>query len=551
MYEAHVLLLYGFAPFVRLLHPGRKLKVKSASAQGGKLMRQLLILVALLQPIVAPAQRSDAENPPEVSDQATLSSVSMLQSFNYPDHFVSHHDNLGNITITNNRSVLTRGDANFRLVPGLADPSKVSFESVKRPGLYLRHQGWRVKLHKFDGTQLFREDATFKRVPGLADASWESFESQNYPGKFLRHRNFHLWVEGGEGELFRKDATFLPVLPPSLAQATDKEAGRVVDHQELRSGSGGVVYLAGSDEPYTGLVRDFYPNGQRESESSYVDGKQDGIDTEWYDDGQKKAERTWALGQRVHEILWWENGQKRHESKYVDGKLHGGTSWFEDGNKRKEDVWVGGQKKSRTEWHENGNKKSEEFYVAGKKDGQFTAWYENGQMQAQVPFSEGAPHGNVTTWDPEGRKRLVENYVHGKKDGVRIEWHENGQMRTEELYRAGQRKVLKRWDVHGNILMSWPEENAQDDTSTNDNAVRMEQLKKRGGRFYEKGSDAPYSGAVKDYYPNGNKKSSLTLVDGKPVGRQFMWHASGTIEGEAEFDTDGTGYGKEWYEDGQ
>ncbi|MCZ6537013.1 MAG: toxin-antitoxin system YwqK family antitoxin [Gammaproteobacteria bacterium] len=344
-------------------------------------------------------------------------------------------------------------------------------------------------------------------------------------------------------------ASLLPVI--AFAQNVGKEAEGVVDHQELRSGSGGVVYLAGSDEPYTGLVRDFYPNGQRESESSYVDGKQDGIDTEWYDDGQKKAERTWALGQRVHEIQWWENGQKRHESKYVDGKLHGGTSWFEDGNKRKEDVWVDGQRKSQTEWHENGNKKSEEFYVAGRKDGQFTAWYENGQMQVQAQFSEGTPHGNVTTWDPEGRKRLVENYVHGKKDGVRIEWHENGQMRTEELYRAGQRKVLKRWDVHGNILVSWPEENAQDDTSANDNAVRMEQLKKRGGRFYEKGSDAPYSGAVKDYYPNGNKKSSLTLVDGKLVGRQFMWHASGTIEGKAEFDTDGTGYGKECYEDGQ
>ena len=134
----------------------------------------------------------------------------MLQSINFPDFYISHRDKLGEIT--SRQSQLDRGFASFRLVPGLADGNKVSFESVNRPGNYLRHQDWRVKLHRNDGSRLFREDATFARVPGLADESWISFESHNYPGKFLRHRNLHLWVESGNTPLFRNDATFTPLL---------------------------------------------------------------------------------------------------------------------------------------------------------------------------------------------------------------------------------------------------------------------------------------------------------------------------------------------------
>jgi hypothetical protein len=100
------------------------------------------------------------------------------------------------------------------MAPGLADSQLVSFESVNYPGHYLRHQDFRLKLQKSDGSQLFRQDATFKLGPGLADGSWSSFESINYPGHFIRHRNFHLYLERGNDDLFRKDSTFR-ISPPN------------------------------------------------------------------------------------------------------------------------------------------------------------------------------------------------------------------------------------------------------------------------------------------------------------------------------------------------
>jgi hypothetical protein len=89
----------------------------------------------------------------------------------------------------------------------------VSIESVNYPGYYLRHQNFRVQLHKSDGSQLFKDDATFKIKPGLADAAWVSLESANYPGHYLRHRNFHLYLEQGADDLFKKDSTFKFIAP--------------------------------------------------------------------------------------------------------------------------------------------------------------------------------------------------------------------------------------------------------------------------------------------------------------------------------------------------
>ena len=129
-----------------------------------------------------------------------------LRSFNYPTRFVGHQDGLGELMEV--QSELDKQAAEFRIVPGLADSTAISFESVSHPGHYLRHQDYRVKLHPFSDESLFKADATFWVVPGLAEASGFSFKSYNYPDRYLRHSYFHMMVEAGSGSLFMQDATF-------------------------------------------------------------------------------------------------------------------------------------------------------------------------------------------------------------------------------------------------------------------------------------------------------------------------------------------------------
>ena len=108
---------------------------------------------------------------------------------------------------------LDKRDAEWRIVRGLADPSGVSLASVNFPNHFLRHQDFRLKLHKRPAPNspddtLFRKDATYLRERGLADSSGLSFRSFNFPDRYIRHRDFHLFVEPKDSPNLAADATF-------------------------------------------------------------------------------------------------------------------------------------------------------------------------------------------------------------------------------------------------------------------------------------------------------------------------------------------------------
>jgi hypothetical protein len=60
--------------------------------------------------------------------------------------FSAHRNSLAEIS--NISSELDRKDATSRLVPGLADSSMISFESVNSPDHFLRHQDFEVNFNK-------------------------------------------------------------------------------------------------------------------------------------------------------------------------------------------------------------------------------------------------------------------------------------------------------------------------------------------------------------------------------------------------------------------
>ncbi|GIH03307.1 hypothetical protein Rhe02_13740 [Rhizocola hellebori] len=131
-----------------------------------------------------------------------------IKSFNLPDRLIRHANNAGRI---DPYPFDPYPDSQWRLRPGLAAASGVSFESVNFPGRYLRHSNYVVGLAVNDGTALFAADATFYAVPGLADASLTSWRSHNFPDRHLRHANFVLRIDpinAGSPAVDRADATF-------------------------------------------------------------------------------------------------------------------------------------------------------------------------------------------------------------------------------------------------------------------------------------------------------------------------------------------------------
>ena len=121
--------------------------------------------------------------------------VSSLLSVDLAGHRLRHRDFLGFVSaISQTSSARDKADSAYYIRPGLADENCYSFEARNVRGYYLRHSGYRLQLHRYEGNELYRNDATFCRRPGLAGQGF-SFESKNFPDHFLRHIGTEMWID--------------------------------------------------------------------------------------------------------------------------------------------------------------------------------------------------------------------------------------------------------------------------------------------------------------------------------------------------------------------
>ena len=89
-----------------------------------------------------------------------------------------------------------------------------------------------------------------------------------------------------------------------------------------------LYYLKGSDTPYTGKIFEEW-SGQQRVETSYIDGKLDGLSESWHENGKKASEVNYKDGKRDGvSVEFHGNGQKWREVNYKDGKLVEGSEKF-------------------------------------------------------------------------------------------------------------------------------------------------------------------------------------------------------------------------------
>ena len=192
------------------------------------------------------------------------------------------------------------------------------------------------------------------------------------------------------------------VKPEELVAETNPEL-EGVNKKELEPRED-IVYLKGSDTPYTGKVYGLHENGQKQFEGNFKTGKKVGL----------------VVG-------WHENGQKSQEGNFKDGKQDGLT----------------------TSWHKNGQKKFEGNFKAGKRDGLYVEWYPNGKKNQEVNYKDGKYDGLYTSRHENGQKQFEGNFKTGKKVGLVVGWHENGQKSYEANFKDGKRISEKFWNSTG------------------------------------------------------------------------------------------------------
>ena len=115
-------------------------------------------------------------------------------------------------------------------------------------------------------------------------------------------------------------------------ETRDKIIAKAIERDKLqKQGTKGEELYAPNDQAaYTGWVKLMYPNGQIMILGQIKNGKQDGLVTKWYENGQKRQEENYKDYKLMSAVGWKPNGDKCPETNVKDG--NGLWVWYkEDG----------------------------------------------------------------------------------------------------------------------------------------------------------------------------------------------------------------------------
>ena len=218
---------------------------------------------------------------------------------------------------------------------------------------------------------------------------------------------------------------------------------------------GGLMYAPNDVEPFTGIVFDFYENGEKELDGNYRKGLMNGEWTYYHENGQIRAQGRFINGDGSYPDDYPDSLKSIYPP--IDGRSGKWTEWWPNGQKRYAGTFKDGEQDGKsTYWSPDSKESSELFWKDGQAwDGKLTFWYENGQKEVEATFKDGKLGGLETWWYENGQKMREGTYKDGKYDGKVTSWNENGQKRSEETYKDGEEIERTYWDEDGNVNYHW------------------------------------------------------------------------------------------------
>jgi len=89
----------------------------------------------------------------------------------------------------------------------------------------------------------------------------------------------------------------------------------------------------------------------------------------------------------------------------------------------------------------------------------FTGWactfFEDGGIEDEMEFRDGAQTGLYYQYDRHGRLLREEHYLYGSLHGCARSWHINGQLVSEELYQGSVLMKERQWDMQGTLIRDY------------------------------------------------------------------------------------------------
>lgn len=242
--------------------------------------------------------------------------------------------------------------------------------------------------------------------------------------------------------------------------------------------------LTGAGKPYTGQCEMCYMNGRLQRRVTFLNGKENGIDTTKYQSGCPQVVRnhiqgvqtgTWSYYYDSTGIMAWEMnyylGEKHGKhiffakdgdttlwEVYENGKLHGTKrTYFDDSKIEKEVDYKNGLMDGNFKVYNRDGIVIEEIkYKLGKKDEESKYYYDDGTLLRTETWTMGIKTGPFKTFFYNGDVQVSENYdKKGRQHGWFEEYHPGNVMKRKALYDKDILIEEHKYDEHGRETYSF------------------------------------------------------------------------------------------------
>lgn len=135
----------------------------------------------------------------------------------------------------------------------------------------------------------------------------------------------------------------------------------------------GVLYYQNS--PFEGLLISKYDDTSYKMKLQYIDGRKDGLEEQWYLNGEISQRRMYSQGVKIGNHLgWWEDGVQKFDYHFNEEGAYDG---------------------SRKEWYQNGQLVRDFNYANGKEIGSQRMWTDIGKIRANYEVKNGERFGLI------------------------------------------------------------------------------------------------------------------------------------------------------------
>lgn len=288
-----------------------------------------------------------------------------------------------------------------------------------------------------------------------------------------------------------------------------KLAGVVDCNEKLTYDEDTKLVLAGNNgSPFTGMCETCHMNGKLERRITFVNGKENGVDTTKYKSGCTQVIRNhiqgvesgqWTFFYDSTEYIAWERnynlgqlhgkqlyltreGDTTRLEHYNNGKLHGvKKSYYPKSKIEKEINYVNGLMDGTSKYYNWEGKVVQDLsYKQGKKNGELKYYYDDGTLLSVEHWTMDQKDGEFKTFYYEGNVQVMENYKKGVPEGWFEERWPDDKFKRRALYKKGVIIEEHRFDEHGNENYTFGGTGSSKEDDAAPDAKTKDKKKKKG-----------------------------------------------------------------------